>query len=112
MKLGKFELTSWSRSYGGWFKYNIDYTSDPEIAICLYHNRIETLHQSVKDPLPTGAVFDPHQPILWTVKFNHIAYELTDLYYSLYEPVEMLEEEIKEKVDNFIYRVDKLIIFT
>jgi len=50
--------------------------------------------------------------VIWTVQFSHTAYELTEIYYGLYEPEELTETEIKNKIDKFIIRFNKLIIFT
>lgn len=112
MRLGKYELTEWRRSYGGWFRYNIDYVANPLVAICLYHNLIETLEDAPTISLPNNTIYDSSKKIIWTVRFNHAAFELTQLYYDLYAPKEYNEDEIKKKVDKFIMRIHKLIIFS
>jgi hypothetical protein len=110
MKLGKFELTSWQRCYRGWSKYNVDYVENPMIAIWLYHNFIPETESNLS--LPPNAIYYPTKKVIWTIQFSHAAYELTQLYNSLYEPEELDETEIKNKIDKFIIRFNKLIIFT
>lgn len=112
MKLFNFELTDWYRGIGGLYRYNIGYKENPKIAIALYHNLIEKeyYHPIGEKQLTENMVYCPDNRILWTVFFSHT--DLNDLYYNIYEPTKTTEDEIKNNVDNFIIRVNKLIVFS
>ena len=116
MKLGKFTLTEWTRGYGGWFKYDALYVKEGTFAIALYHNLFESLdterkiHENPELQLPVNSIYDPNKPVLWTIH-NEPGW-FSDMYYNLYEPSPMTAEEMKNTIDKFIIRIDKLIIFS
>lgn len=114
MKLFNYELTEWHHSTNGLFKYNMDYKNNPIIAIGLYHNLVDKsfCHPIGNLMLTETMIYDPSKRILWSVLFYNSIQFLNDLYYNLYEPTETTEEEIKNNVDNFIIRVNKLIVFS
>jgi hypothetical protein len=109
MKLGKFILTDWERSYGGWFKYDTNYLKEGTFAIALYHNLAESF-ENANLQLPANSVYDPESPILWTVYSEPNWF--SDIYYRLYEPRPITAEHMKIVIDNLIIRIDKLIIFS
>lgn len=113
MRLGKHELTEWSRSYGGWYTYNINYRIEPIISISLYHNMIDPiiLDDSILDGIPESSLYRPHKTPIWSVNFIHEASDLSSIYNKLYEKTNQTEDEIKKQVENFLLRINKLIIY-
>ncbi len=116
MKLGKYKLSDWKRSYGGWFKYDALYVKEGTFVIALYHNLLEsheTERKICNDPelsLPLNSIYNPDKSILWTIYSDPNWF--SELFCELYEPRPMTAEEMKNTIDKFIIRIDKLMIFT
>lgn len=114
MKLGKYELKDWERSSGGWFRPDMN----NKIVICAYHNLIEKCFQ-FKD-IPDNAIYNKGEEVLWSVLFRAISSSsgndedmnnLTRLYHMTNEMVRVSEDVIKNNIDRFIIKTNKLLIF-
>jgi hypothetical protein len=60
--------------------------------------------------LPLNSIYNPNNPILWTVYSEPNWF--SDIYYNLYEPRPVTADYMKTVIDNLIIRIDKLIIFS
>lgn len=96
MKFGKFELKDWQeQTLGGYVRYSTEYASKIDACVCVYFG----ISNNFK--------------MMWEVQFNHNLYYLNKLFKQTYPTaIECDGEKIKKLVDDFLIRMDKILIFS